>query len=189
MRTKDYEAEYSRTVRIFLASVFLLHILFSWVRAHSFRVPFRQLSARPYRTLALISVKGRKLTTRPHILFLVEFVFAEIASTSQTIRTSFFTMLALVWSSGRFLTAKTHIPKLSSKRHRLKPFEVSPHDCKQSFASNLRTVIAYERLFSHPIHTLRLLLRSTLQEKGRSYRCLLLCRLHSVNARLRLGIR
>ena len=27
MRTKDYEAEYSRTVRIFLASVFLLHIL------------------------------------------------------------------------------------------------------------------------------------------------------------------
>ena len=119
----------------------------------------------------------------------VEFVFAEIASTSQPIRTSFFTMLALVWSSGRFLTAKTHIPKLSSKRHRLKPFEVSPHDCKQSFASNLRTVIAYERLFSHPIHTLRLLLRSTLQEKGRSYRCLLLCRLHSVNARLRLGIR
>ena len=40
---------------------------------------------------------------------LVEFVFAEIASTSQTIRTSFLTMLALVWSSGRFLTAKTHI--------------------------------------------------------------------------------
>ena len=39
----------------------------------------------------------------------VEFVFAEIASTSQPIRTSFFTMLALVWSSGRFLTAKTHI--------------------------------------------------------------------------------
>ena len=40
---------------------------------------------------------------------LVEFVFAEIASTSQTIRTSFLTMLALVWSSGRFLPAKTHI--------------------------------------------------------------------------------
>ena len=40
--------------------------------------------------------------------------------------------------------------ELSSQRHRLKPFEVSPHDCKQSFAANLRTVIAYERLFSHP---------------------------------------
>ena len=39
----------------------------------------------------------------------VEFVFAEIASTSQPIRTSFLTMLALVRSSGRFLTAKTHI--------------------------------------------------------------------------------
>ena len=39
----------------------------------------------------------------------VEFVFAEIASTSQTIRTSFLTMFTLVWSSGRFLTAKTHI--------------------------------------------------------------------------------
>ena len=39
----------------------------------------------------------------------VEFGFAEIASTSQTIRTSSLTMLALVWSSGRFLTAKTHI--------------------------------------------------------------------------------
>ena len=25
------------------------------------------------------------------------------------------------------------------------------HDCKQSFAANLRTVIAYERLFSHPV--------------------------------------
>ena len=81
----------------------------------------------------------------------VEFVFAEIASTSQPIRTSFFTMLALVWSSGRFLTAKTHIPKLSSKRHRLKPFEVSPHDCKQSLAANLRTVIASERFSSHPV--------------------------------------
>ena len=39
----------------------------------------------------------------------VEFVFAEIASTSQPIRTSFLTMLALVRSSDRFLTAKTHI--------------------------------------------------------------------------------
>ena len=56
---------------VFLTSVFLLHILFSWVRARSFRVPFRQLSARPYRTLALISVKGRKLTTRPHILLFI----------------------------------------------------------------------------------------------------------------------
>ena len=44
-----------------------------------------------------------------------------------------------------------HFLKLSSKRHRLKPFEVSPHDCKQSFTSNLRTVIAYKRLFSHPV--------------------------------------
>ena len=44
----------------------------------------------------------------------VEFVFAEIASTSQPIRTSFLTMLALVWSSGRFLSAKTHILKLNS---------------------------------------------------------------------------
>ena len=43
-----------------------------------------------------------------HILG-VEFVFAEIASTSQTIRTSFFTMFALVCSSDRFLSAKTHI--------------------------------------------------------------------------------
>ena len=46
---------------------------------------------------------------------LVEFVFAEIQNftlwsfASQTIRTSFLTMLALVWSSGRFLSAKTHI--------------------------------------------------------------------------------
>ena len=39
----------------------------------------------------------------------VELVFAEIASTSQTIRTSLFTMFALVWSSDRFLNAKTHI--------------------------------------------------------------------------------
>ena len=39
----------------------------------------------------------------------VELGFAEIASTFQTIRTSSLTMLALVWSSGRFLTAKTHI--------------------------------------------------------------------------------
>ena len=44
-----------------------------------------------------------------------------------------------------------HFLKLSSKRHRLKPFEVSPHDCEQSFAANLRTVIAYDRLFSHPV--------------------------------------
>ena len=43
-----------------------------------------------------------------HILG-VEFVFAEIASTSQTIRTSFFTMFALVCASDRFLSAKTHI--------------------------------------------------------------------------------
>ena len=48
------------------------------------------------------------LSVRPRIL-VVEFVFAEIASTSQTIRTSFLTMLTLVWSSGRFLTAKPHI--------------------------------------------------------------------------------
>ena len=41
--------------------------------------------------------------------------------------------------------------KLSSKRHRLKPFEVSSHDCKQSLTANLRTVIAYNRLFSHPM--------------------------------------
>ena len=41
--------------------------------------------------------------------------------------------------------------KLSSKRHRLKPFEVSPHDCKQSLTADLRTVIAYNRLFSHPM--------------------------------------
>ena len=45
----------------------------------------------------------------------------------------------------------SHPVKLSSKRHRLKPFEVSPHDCNQSFAANLRIVIAYERLFSHPM--------------------------------------
>jgi len=42
-------------------------------------------------------------------IIVVEFVFAEIASTSQTIRTSFLTMLALVRSSGRFLSEKTHI--------------------------------------------------------------------------------
>ena len=48
------------------------------------------------------------LSVRPRIL-VVEFVFAEIASTSQTIRTSSLTMIAVVWSSGRFLTAKTHI--------------------------------------------------------------------------------
>ena len=49
------------------------------------------------------------------------------------------------------MSVRPRILKLSSKRHRLKPFEVSPHDCKQSFASNLRTVIAYKRLFSHPV--------------------------------------
>ena len=49
--------------------------------------------------------RDSSLSTHPG----VEFVFAEIASTSQTIRTSFLTMLALVWSSGRFLPAKTHI--------------------------------------------------------------------------------
>ena len=54
------------------------------------------------------------------------------------------------------------ILKLSSKRHRLKPFEVSPHDCEQSFAANLRTVIAYDRLFSHPAlkKSLKLLLQT-----------------------------
>ena len=48
---------------------------------------------------------GERLFSHP----IVEFVFAEIASTSQTIRTSFLTMFALVRSSGRFLPAKTHI--------------------------------------------------------------------------------
>ena len=51
----------------------------------------------------------------------VELVIAEIASTSQPIRTSFFTMLALVWSSGRFLTAKTHILKLNSDSQDWRP--------------------------------------------------------------------
>ena len=84
MRAKDLETKRIHTVNPFFASVFLHHISpmflpwafvlvsWSWVWARSFRVPFRQLSARPYRTLALISVKGRKLTTRPHILFGVE---------------------------------------------------------------------------------------------------------------------
>ena len=39
----------------------------------------------------------------------VEFVFAEIASTSQPIRTSFLTMLALDWSSGPVLSVHPHI--------------------------------------------------------------------------------
>ena len=73
-----------------------------------------------------------------------------------------FTFLPAFESNVPFLGAMSHILELnsgsrrltslelSSKRHRLKPFEVSPHDCKQSLAANLRTVIAYERLFSHP---------------------------------------
>ena len=135
MRTKDYEAEYSRTVRIFLASVFLLHIL--WSRA---RKGIGSSLSRLVRTTASSPLRHISPTThnshcelwpnvRPRILFvvelaiaemacvsrnirrmfhvpsgvpvqrsiserdcshpLVEFVFAEIASTSQTIRTSF----------------------------------------------------------------------------------------------------
>ena len=81
MRAIDYETKRIHTVNPFFACVFLRRMFrtwafvltsWSWVWARSFRVPFRQLSARPYRTLALISVKGRKLTTRPHILFGVE---------------------------------------------------------------------------------------------------------------------
>ena len=61
-----------------------------------------------------------------------------------------------------FCLSASHPLESSSKRHRLKPFEVSPHDCEQSFAANLRTVIAYDRLFSHPVlkKSLKLLLQT-----------------------------
>ena len=36
-----------------------------------------------------------------------------------------------------FCLSASHPLESSSKRHRLKPFEVSPHDCRQSFAANL----------------------------------------------------
>ena len=64
----------------------------------------------------------------------VEFVFAEIASTSQPIRTSFFTMLALVWSSGRFLTAKTHIlfSRARNRRNGVR-FPKHPQNVSRSF--------------------------------------------------------
>ena len=45
----------------------------------------------------------------------------------------------------------SHPVKLSSEKQRIKPFEVSPHDCKQSLAANLRTVIASKRFSSHPV--------------------------------------
>ena len=149
MRTKDYEAEYSRTVRIFLASVFLLHILWSRARKGIGSSLSRLVRTTASSPLRLTCEPSSPMTAFSRILFLVElaiaemacvsrnirgtfhvpsgvpvqrsiserdcshplveFVFAEIASTSQTIRTSFLTMLALVWSSGRFLTAKTHI--------------------------------------------------------------------------------
>ena len=95
------------------------HILFSWVRACSFRVPFRQLSARPYRTLALISVKGRKLTTRPHIL--------KLSSQSQKWRAfpetsaERFTFLPVFRSNVPFLNAIARILKLNSEKQKRRP--------------------------------------------------------------------
>lgn len=50
-----------------------------------------------------------------------------------------------------FCLSASHPVKLSSEKQRLKPFEVSPHDCKQSLAANLRTVIASKRFSSHPV--------------------------------------
>ena len=72
------------------------------------------------------------------------------SSLSRLVRTTVDSPLRLTCEPSSPMTAFSHILELSSKRHRLKPFEVSPHDCEQSFAANLRTVIAYDRLFSHP---------------------------------------
>ena len=76
-----------------------------------------------------------------------------------------------------FCLSASHPLESSSKRHRLKPFEVSPHDCEQSFAANLRTVIAYDRLFSHPIFSWARNRRNGVrfpkhpQNVSRSFRC------------------
>ena len=84
------------------------HPVFSWVRTRSFRVPFRQLSARPYRTLALISVKGRKLITRPHILE-VELGLTGLTSTSWYVRTTRYESLSAYQSSGSVLSVRPRI--------------------------------------------------------------------------------
>ena len=58
----------------------------------------------------------------------VEFAIAEMACVSRNIRTTRFESLALFRSNVPFLNAMARIlVKLSSKRHRLKPFEFSPH--------------------------------------------------------------
>ena len=89
MRTKDYEAEYSRTVRIFLASVFLLHILeveLGLTGPTSISTNIRTTCSK---SLAVFVSNDSSLSVRPRILFVVELAIAEMACVSSNVRRTF----------------------------------------------------------------------------------------------------
>ena len=88
MRTKDYEAEYSRTVRIFLASVFLLHILWSRARKGIGSSLSRLVRTTASSPLRLTCEPSSPMTAFSRILFLVELEIAEMACVSRNIRTA-----------------------------------------------------------------------------------------------------
>ena len=89
MRTKDYEAEYSRTVRIFLASVFLLHILWSRARKGIGSSLSRLVRTTASSPLRLTCEPSSPMTAFSRILFLVELAIAEMACVSRNIRGTF----------------------------------------------------------------------------------------------------
>ena len=89
MRTKDYEAEYSRTVRIFLASVFLLHILWSRARKGIGSSLSRLVRTTASSPLRLTCEPSSPMTAFSRILFLVELEIAEMACVSRNIRRTF----------------------------------------------------------------------------------------------------
>ena len=93
MRTKDYEAEYSRTVRIFLASVFLLHILWSRARKGIGSSLSRLVRTTASSPLRLTCEPSSPMTAFSRILFLVELEIAEMACVSRNIRRTLFVIV------------------------------------------------------------------------------------------------
>ena len=104
-----------------------------WTRLVAFRVPFIIIRT-SFSDASVNFGKGSESHSPFLVSCVVELVIAECLRPLQPIRTSFFTMLALVWSSGRF----------QPQTDLISCYSYPPPSC------------------------------STPQEKGRSYRCLLL---------------
>ena len=172
-------------IRFLLLSFCL--VSWSWVRLRRNRVHFPTHTHIVFND-ACVSLVQWSISKREDSHPEVELGLTGLTSTSWYVLTTRSESFASYQSSVSVLGVRPRI-LCSWTRHRRNGvrFPKHPHGLIDRLRCSGPTSIS-KRDVSYPICTRRLLLRSTLQGRGRSYRCLLLCRRHSANARLRLGI-